>query len=295
MGRSPKPEATAAPGRFAFGERTRSEWLRLGVVAALSLALVAQAAQTAVELWKLTRMPAAARIRAARVPEPAQARPALSTLLNAHLFGKAPDAPAEAPREAAAQWVLTGTLQGNTPDSGAAILGSSTATTRFCAAGQEVAGGFRLAQVFPDRVTLERAGERVSLRLPRTIHAQSASPIMRVAAAAPVHVQPPLEERIRERPQNQTPALLELRPSLHRGIGRFDGMRVWGTGDGSNLGPYGLQRNDIIREVDGQPINNMQAQQRALDALSRGRPVDVTVQRNGNVFTLQLGFTDSGS
>ncbi len=295
MVRLPKPDATAVRGRFALGERTRAEWLRLGVVAALSFALVVQAAQTGVALWKLGRMPAAARIPATRQPDPAHARPALATLLNAHLFGKAADAPAEAPREAAAQWVLTGPLQGNTPDSGAAILGSSTTTTRFCAAGQEVAGGFRLAEVFPDRVTLERAGERMSLRLPRTIHAQSANPIMRVAAAAPANVQRPLEERIRERPQNQTQASLELRPSLHRGVGRFDGMRVWGTGDGSNLAPYGLQRNDIIREVDGQPVNNMQAQQRALDALSRGHPVDVTVQRNGNVFTLQLGFTDTGS
>jgi type II secretory pathway component PulC len=294
MGRSPKPTATAVRASFLLGQRTRAEWLQLGAVAALSLALVAQAAQTAVQLWKLGRMPAAGRIPAARLADPAQARAALSALVRAHLFGKAPEAPAELPGEAAAPWVLTGTLQGVTPDSGAAILGHSTTTTRFCAAGQEVAGGFRLIEVFPDRVTLERDGERVSLRLPRTTRGTLVGPMVQLAAEQPAHVPRPLEERTRERPQNETQARLELRPSLHRGAGRFDGMRVLGTGDGSNLAPYGLRRNDIIREVDGQPINNIDAQYRALDALSRGRPVDVTVQRNGNVFTLQLGFTDIG-
>jgi len=296
-------EAIAARLRAGLGERPRSEWLRLGVIAALALAVVAEAAETTVELWRLVRRPPLAHLPSMRPNRAADAGPALQALVDAHLFGKAPDAPAEAPKEAAAQWVLTGTLQGDTPDSGAAILGSSASSTRFCAAGQEVAGGFRLVEVFPDRVTLERAGERLSLKLPRAIRAAIASPLLRVASAADPATtrvqQSTLEERLRERPAYQTPALLELRPSLHRGVGRFDGMRIWGTGDGSNLAPYGLQRNDIIREVDGQPVNNMPAQQRALQALSAGHPVEVTVDRNGSLFRLQLAFSfnesDSGS
>jgi general secretion pathway protein C len=191
--------------------------------------------------------------------------------------------------------VLTGTLEGDSPSTGSAILGSSATTTRFCAAGQEVAGGFRLSEVFADRVTLERAGERISLRLPRQSHAALPGQYVQVAAASAGQVQPPLEERVHKRPPNQTEALLELRPSLHRGVDRFDGMRVVGTGDGSNLRSYGLQRNDIIRAVDGNPIDTSTAQYHALDTLSRGRPVSVTVERAGNVFTLQLGFTNPGS
>lgn len=284
----------AGDSRYALGQRSRGRWLRPGMLAALSFGLVAQAAQTTFELWRLAR-----KTQSAPVPGRAPHRPdsglALQTVVNAHLFGEAAEAPAATPREAPAHWVLTGTLQGGTPQSGAAILGSSATTTRFCAAGQEVAGGFRLIEVFPDRVTLERAGERLSLALPHALNAPLMSAAVQLADAAPVRARPSLEERIRERPQNQTPALLELRPSLHRSVGRFDGMRVLGAGDGSNLMPYGLRRNDIIRTVDGQPINTIDAQYRALDTLSRGHPVDVTVQRNGNVFTLQLGFNDSGS
>jgi len=260
----------------------------------LAVTIAVLLAHTSWSLWTLARMPAIPG-GAARPATAAHRPPEAGELIAAHLFGKAPEAAAEAPSASLAQWVLTGTLAGGSPNAGAAILGRTVGTTRLFAAGQQVDGGFRLAEVFADRVTLERAGERISLTLPRTSQGSTALANTRLVATAAVPAARSPEERLRERPQNQSPALLELRPSLHRGIGRFDGMRVWGTGDGSNLVMYGLRRNDIIREVDGAPINTTTAEYRALDALSRGRPVAITVERGGNVFTLHLGFAEAGS
>jgi type II secretory pathway component PulC len=295
-----KPDQMSTRPAWWLRPRTGSEWLPADwlprtAVAALSLLIVAEAAHISWSLWTLGRTPAAPRTAAPRTVA-ALPQPAIAELVAAHLFGKAPDAPApDAPAATAAQWVLTGTLQGSSPATGAAILGRTVSATRFHTAGEELAGGFRLVEVFADRVTLERAGERLSLTLPRAIHGSFAPQGVSLAAAAVIPEARSREERLRERPQNQTPALRELRPSLHRGPGRFDGMRVWGTGDGSNLATYGLRRNDIIREVDGEAIDNGEAQRRALDTLSRGHPVAVTVERSGNVFTLQLGITDTGS
>jgi len=69
-------------------------------------------------------------------------------------------------------------------------------------------------------------------------------------------------------------------------------MDVFGTGNGSNLAQYGLQRNDIIRAVDGKPINDLEGQHQALQVLSQGRLVPVTVERAGSVFSLQLTFSE---
>jgi type II secretory pathway component PulC len=272
---------------------------RLAVLGLLCAAIAAQAAQIAWSLWSISRAPAAAPRADASAISARRTPLEVGGLVAAHLFGKGADAAeAEPPATAVEGWILSGTLQGETPTSGAAILGRTPTTTRLCAAGQQLAGGFTLAEVFADRVTLERAGVRSSLRLPRWLRAQGAGAPIRLAAAASA------EERhgdlepvgIHRRADNQPLALLELRPNLHTGAsGHFDGMRVWGTGDGHNLEAYGLRRNDVIRAVGGESITNAEAKRRALDTLSKGQPVSVTVERNGALFQVQLGFSDPES
>lgn len=272
---------------------------RLAVVGLLCAAIAAQAAQIAWSLWSISRAPSAAH-RAGPSAISARRTPLeVGDLVAAHLFGKAADpAEAEQPATTVEGWVLSGTLQGETPISGAAILGRTPTTTRLCAAGQQLAEGFTLVEVFADHVTLERAGVRSSLRLPRWLKTEGAGAPVRLARAAS-----PEEQRadldpvgIHRRPDNQPPAVLELRPNLHTGAsGHFDGIRVWGTGDGHNLEAYGLKRNDVIREVGGESITNAEAKRRALDTLSKGQPVSVTVERNGALFQAQLGFSEAGS
>lgn len=280
------------------GRRLGERW-RLAVIGLLCAAIAAQATQIAWSLWSISRAPSAAHgVDASTIP--ARRSPLeVEGLEAAHLFGKGADATeAEQPATAADGWVLSGTLEGETPTSGAAILGRTPTTTRFCAAGQQLAGGFKLVEVFADRVTLERAGVRSSLRLPRWLKAQGVGVPVRLArAASPEERHADLEPAgIHRRPDNQPPALLELRPNLHTGTsGHFDGMRVWGTGDGHNLDAYGLRRNDVIRAVGGESITTSEAKRRALDTLSKGQPVSVTVERNGALFQVQLGFSDPES
>jgi type II secretory pathway component PulC len=263
------------------------------VLGVLSLALAAEAARTFVHLWTLAGTKSElTRPRAGAAP-PEQLK--VRDLMAAHLFGQAPaEKPAELPARAAARWVLSGTMRGSTPASGAAILGHRGTTTRFRTVGEEVSDGFTLAEVFLDRVTLVRAGERLTLRLTRVVGAEYPQADAELAAADPRPTPRRIEPDLTERPASRPPAYDALRPSLHLGKGRVDGLRVWGTGDGSNLDSYGLQRNDVIRDVDGQAINSVEARRLALDALSQGHPVAVTVERAGNRFTLQLGFGEGG-
>ena len=289
--RNQKSDRRPSPPRA----RTPAEWLALAVVAALSVALLVQAAEISLRLWGLAAPLYSRPGPAAAAREARRSRVQLDTLVSAHLFGKVAEVTQDAPASAAETWVLSGTMRGDTPASGAAILGRNTQSTRFCAVGQEVSGGFRLAEVFADRVTIERGGVRLSLRLPRSL--QGVAVAVAVAQTTPpVREQPAASEpKPIPRPANQPPALLALRPFIHRGENGFDGMRVTGAAGGQNLSAYGLQRNDVIREVDGFAINSPEAQRHALDMLSRGQELTVTVERDGNVFTTRLGFGETGT
>jgi S1-C subfamily serine protease len=70
-------------------------------------------------------------------------------------------------------------------------------------------------------------------------------------------------------------------------------MRVWGNGSGSGLLQLGLRRNDVITHVNGHPIDSSAAAQRALNELSSGAALKVTVERNGAPEDISLTFVDS--
>jgi len=272
----------------------KKKWLQSATVAVLCAAVVVQAAQVSRQVWSLLGPTAARRADGSDAVAP-HPRQKIEDLVAAHLFGESPKQEVQQSSTIPERWVLTGTLRGMTPTSGAAILGDTPTTTRYHAVGHEAGGGFRLVEVFADHVTLERAGVRVSVRLPRSFGSSLPGRGIPVIAAQAAELDPqPAGTYVRT--FIQPFAARELSASLHRGRGRqrghIDGMDVYGTGDGSNLAQYGLQRNDIIRAVDGKPINDIEAQHEALQILSQGRLVPVTVERGGSVFSLQLTLSE---
>jgi general secretion pathway protein C len=92
----------------------------------------------------------------------------LAAITNAHLFGAAPVAPqdgANAP-QTSIPLVLTGTIAGNDPQNGLAILGQTAQTAKVYAVGDNVPGGAKLHSVYSDRVVVDRNGQLESLALP---------------------------------------------------------------------------------------------------------------------------------
>ena len=71
------------------------------------------------------------------------------------------------PRRRTLQLVLTGTIAGNDPQNGLAILGQSAQTAKVYAVGDNVPGGAKLHSVYSDRVIIDRNGQLESLALPR--------------------------------------------------------------------------------------------------------------------------------
>ena len=291
----------------ATGLRTNTvPWPHIAV-ATLSLAILVQLLQIALTMRQTMNRQAqslAARpdersmskaIEAARATSRAET---LDRLLAAHLFGSAPSGTDAEPAEAPAQWVLSGVIYGPTPETGLAILGIDAQSTHLRAIGQDVGAGYRLAQILRDRVTIEGRGERLSLRLPRyrVSGAKLATATGSSAETRPASM-PKLPPGIWHPPKGsigvKLPAEALFNPQPHRDSdGSYAGIEV--TAADATLSYFGLQRADVITQIDGHAITNANAAQRALKQLSSGSTVMVTVERGGAPMTLPITISEDG-
>jgi len=141
----------------------------------LALGLGVQGAFIVTDLASSGKRGAAA--PAVRAPSPTHALD-LAAVTNAHLFGAAPSPKqdgANAP-QTSIPLVLTGTIAGNDPQNGLAILGQTAQTAKVYAVGDNVPGGAKLHSVYSDRVVIERDGQLESLTLPRQLNTGNAPP-----------------------------------------------------------------------------------------------------------------------
>ena len=137
--------------------------------ALVSFALVLViAAQLASLLWRALGTSEGDSTDAAPVVQAPAPNVDIAAVVNAHLFGVAPQSgdPSDAPATTA-NLALAGTLAGLEPEHGWAIIGASGQTARVYATGASLPGGAKLFAVYPDRVILDRNGARESLLMPR--------------------------------------------------------------------------------------------------------------------------------
>jgi len=253
----------------------------------LTVALCAQAA------FIVTNLAGAGRAGAkGRVPQ-ATAWPQhtldLAAITNAHLFGAAPAAPqdgANAP-QTNIPLVLTGTIAGNDPQNGLAILGQTAQTARVHAVGDSVPGGAKLHSVYSDRVIIDRNGQLESVALPHQANAGNAPPPSSAALQgdnAPI-------ERMR-RMITEQPGLLAdvMRPQPVMDHGRMNGFRVYPGRNRMAFMRLGLRPGDQVTAINGTPLDDRDRSEQILHTLSTSSEAHVTVIRNGQQQDLTLNI-----
>jgi len=254
---------------------------------ALALGLGVQGALIVTDLAGAGRRSAAS---AAAHPS-APARPLdLAAITNAHLFGAAP-APkqdgANAP-QTSIPLVLTGTIAGNDPQNGLAILGQTAQTAKVYAVGDNVPGGAKLHSVYSDRVVIERDGQLESLALPRQLNAGNAPP---PSAAAFQGGDNSSIERMR-RMITEQPGLLAdvMRPQPVMDHGRMNGFRVYPGRDRMAFMRLGLRPGDQVVAINGTPLDDRDRGEQILHTLGSSSEAHVTVIRNGQQQDLVLNI-----
>ncbi len=215
----------------------------------------------------------------------------LGYILHAHLFGIQPPSTPETVKSASS-WVLTGTIEGPTPESGSAILGENAQSARFHATGESIASNFKLAQVFADHVVIDHLGELQILRLPRLqrlADAARAMPILVAGANTGGDDGQRREAPHRVTPYNRPPAVQMLEPTPHIDAnGDFAGVEVSVSDNAKRLG---FQAGDVITEIDGRPVNSSAAALKLMREMSSAdAPSQVTVLRNGTPIGLTISL-----
>src|SRR5215469_3555516 len=225
---------------------------------------------------------------AVRAPGPAHALD-LAAITNAHLFGAAPPPKqdgANAP-QTSIPLVLTGTIAGNDPQNGLAILGQTAQTAKVYAVGDNVPGGAKLHSVYSDRVVIDRNGQLESLALPRQLNTGNAPP----PSSAALQGDNSSIERMR-RMISEQPGLLAdvMRPQPVMDHGRMNGFRVYPGRDRMAFMRLGLRPGDQVTAINGTPLDDRDRGEQILQTLSSSSEAHVTVIRNGQQQDLVLNI-----
>jgi general secretion pathway protein C len=219
---------------------------------------------------------------------------ALRDLLAVNLFGQAPsgqNTSANLPATAL-NLVLTGVMVRG--QNSFALISVDGAPETPVAVGDEITAGARLHAVYPDRVVLRRGNAFENLPLKENEGALAPGSI--VAGSVPGAGAPIVQNEggntysvVRERlaQQMQTPEFLSQAMMVPNAGG---GFLVRSIKPGSLYEKLGLRPGDVIRSVNGQPINNMDEVMRVyqqLGGLERAGDISVDVSRGGKSETLQ--------
>lgn len=213
----------------------------------------------------------------------------VTAIVNAHLAGVAPQAASEGQdvRPSNIPLVLTGTIAGNDPQNGLAILGQTAQTAKVYAVGDNVPGGAKLHSVYSDRVVIDRNGQLESVALPRQINAGNAPP----PSSAVLQGENPQIERMR-RMITEQPGLLAdvMRPQPVMDHGRMNGFRVYPGRNRMAFMRLGLRPGDQVTAINGTPLDDRDRGEQILRTLGSSSEARVTVIRNGQQQDLTLNI-----
>jgi general secretion pathway protein C len=269
---------------------TREHALAQGprLVAGLLLALIA--VQLALTLTRQSGgSTAASGAGATALPRPATVREIdLAALVNAHLFGQKaaiPVSASDAP-QSTMPLVLAGVYAVSDPKRGMAIVGQTATNARLVQVGGNIAGGARLHSVYSDRVLIDRGGALEAVYLPKNLASTGAPPVSVAPAAS-------AGQRLQNLAQNGTLLNGLLRVQAVTAQGKLMGYRVFPGGRNSLavFGQLGLRAGDLITNINGTALDDVNRSAEILQTLSNASSASVTVSRNGQPTEVNLNLT----
>jgi len=204
-----------------------------------------------------------------------------------HLFGtasKQPSQVAEKPKQAPKtrlRLILKGVFTGEEGATSGAIIEQIGKSTDYYRVGDTLPGNAKLAEVYPDRVLLERAGGYETLYFAES---SKDAPIARVVPQKrePVeNIQTPeqfLEEATARLSEDPERALSSVGLSVSE-----DGGYVF-KGNNPMLSGLNLQKGDVIRSVNGHTLGDIEQDKEMMRTLYEKGSIEVEVVRDGASF-----------
>ena len=212
----------------------------------------------------------------------------------ARLFGESPGGPG-GPGDGAVPpsslaLVLAGVFAREDPGAGRAIIGETAATGRLYGVGATLPGGARLTEVHPDRVILERGGQREALSLPRST--MPAQPATGGATNGPA-LAPAASSSLPGASIAEDPARFIRWQAILRD-GQVAGVRVYPGEQAALFTRSGLRPGDLVVAVNDSPLTDQATAAQFLRMLAGAPSSVVTVERDGRMENLSIDLARLG-
>jgi len=289
---------------LAAANRLLPAWVSL-------LLVIVIAWQLARIIWMLVPGPAAgdsipapayAPATSAQVDSPAD----VQAIVTAHMFGIADADPAQdiAPiventdnlqDTRLTNLSLKGTLAATPVEMAVAIIADGNNEEKVYTIGDPVTSGADLHAVYADRVVLNENGVLTNLKLPKDFP-QGASPSVRrntTTTSRATTNSPSIQAVVA---QNVSRLADVIRPTPYFVAGQQQGYRVYPGRNRQQFAALGLRPGDLIKDIDGQALNDPTQAMQIFQSLDSADQVSVTVERNGQpqVIVLSTSQLDLG-
>jgi len=157
--------------------------------------------------------------------------------------------------------------------------------------GDKVPGGVTIKEIYPEHVVLERSGQLETLKLQKISGIanmrRTSSHNSRYAQGSPEAALKKIRTNILKNPASFGDYAL---PVVVREKGKQVGYRLQPQAKGELLSELGIEKNDVITQINGIKLNKPQNGISALRKLSTAKNLNIVVKRNGAEVPLSISL-----
>jgi general secretion pathway protein C len=148
-----------------------------------------------------------------------------------------------------------------------------------------ISNGITLSAVYTDRAVINRDGQKELLLMFTGDSKKSTSKGSTARATTPPRRSIPRQE-IKEAVSDIRSVMRDVRIIPHFTAGKRDGFTVTYVRQGSRLEEFGLQKNDIIKEINGAPAEDFRNIFEIFNKYADASTLDLGVERDNQVITI---------
>lgn len=204
-----------------------------------------------------------------------------------HLFGEAnqssvqQDKPKEAPKTKL-RLTLKGVFTGDEGGKSGAIIGEVGKSAEYYGIGDSLPGGVKLAEVYPDRVLLDRNGAYEALYFDESAQTAVISQVAKPKREDSRDIRTP-EDFIAEATNRLSENPERALNSVGLGFAKEGGGYVF-KGNNPMLAGMNLQKGDVIRSVNGHTLGDIEQDKEMMRTIYQQGSIEVEVVRDGASF-----------
>lgn len=183
--------------------------------------------------------------------------------------------------------ILNGTVASDKPSYSIAIISNNGKDQKVYSVGDSVNNNASLYAVYSDRVVLNENGILTNLKLPRQFKDELFSTTIKNVNISRTTINN--ENSIQSVAAKNLSQLTDvIRPAPYRVNGKQIGFRVYPGRERAKFMSLGLKPGDIIKEIDGKTLSDINQTIRVFESLDARESVEIKIERNGQTQSLTL-------